>query len=155
MLGGMSGPVHSDHRAAFPVPVDRLWEHLVAVDRYRSWWPWLRRLDARAVAEGEVWHCTIQGRVPYRLRLRITLVEVDPTSGVRADVAGDLTGWASFALAPDGPGRSTLHLRSELAPASRLVRAVAAVAPGIARRGHDRIVTGGLDRVRSDLHHPR
>ncbi len=147
----MAGPVRSDHCAAFPVGVDRLWDHLVAVDRYRAWWPWLRRLDARTVAAGEVWHCTIQGRVPYRLRLRLTLVEVAPPTGVRADVAGDLVGWASFALTPDGPGRSMLQLRSELAPASRLVRTVATVAPGLAHRGHDRIITGGLDRVRHTL----
>jgi uncharacterized protein YndB with AHSA1/START domain len=147
----MAGPVRSDHRASFPVGADRLWEHLVAVDRYRDWWPWLRRLDAQTVAAGEVWHCTIQGRVPYRLRLRPTLVEVDPPAGVRADVAGDLRGWASFTLAPDGACRSTLHLRSELEPTSWLVRATAAVAPGLARRGHDRIITGGLDRVRRTL----
>lgn len=147
----MAGPVRSDHRAAFPVGADRLWTHLVAVDRYRSWWPWLRRLDARSVVEGDEWRCTIQGRVPYRLHLRITLVEVEPTAGVRAEVDGDLVGWASFALLADGPGRSTLHLRSELAPAAPLVRAVASVAPGLARRGHDRIITSGLDRVRVSL----
>jgi len=151
MLGGMADPVRSEHLARFPVDAERLWEHVVDVDRYRTWWPWLRRLDAREVAEGEVWRCTIQGRVPYRLRLRLTLVEVDAPSRVRADVDGDLRGWAELRISPDGDGRSELDLRSSLAPTGTMVRIGAALAPGIARRGHDRIITHGMRRMGAAL----
>ena len=151
MLVGMADPVRSQHHARFPVDAERLWQHVVAVDRYRAWWPWLRRLDARDVAAGEVWHCTIQGRVPYRLRLRLTLVDVAEPTWVRAEVDGDLRGRAELRITSDGDGGSSLDLRSTLTPTGPMVRLGAALAPGIARRGHDRIITNGMQRMRAAL----
>ena len=108
--------IRSEHAYRFPTTPDVLWSALADVGAYPGWWPWLRAFDARALAAGDVWRCTISPPVPYAIRCDVEFMVVEPTSLVAALVTGDVVGEARLAIGP--------------APARALV-------PDVARRGHD------------------
>ena len=134
--------IRSEHRYRFPAPPDAVWDALTDVGAYPSWWPWLRRFEARALAVGDVWRCEIRPPLPYAVRCAVTLVAVSAPGLVAAEVTGGVTGDARLSLVPAGRG-------TELRVASRLVarhlpaRALARLLPGVARRGHDWVFDTG------------
>lgn len=143
--------VRSDRRHYFDATPDQVWDAIGRVDAYRSWWPWLRTFDAVALEEGETWRCTIRPPLPYDLRLAVTIDLLDHPNRIDATVGGDLTGSARVDLLPvdDGTGPGCeIRLRSVLSPHRGLLRSVADVAPGIARRGHDWVLDTGLRQFR-------
>lgn len=139
--------IHSDRRYSFPVGVDVVWDAFDSVDRYRSWWPWLRRFDATGLEVGDRWTCTITPPVPYVLRFVVELTDVTPCERVTATVSGDITGLAELGIAETGDGCDvTLH--STLAPHGGPLRAVTSVAPWLARYGHDWVLDTGVRQFR-------
>ena len=140
--------IRSDRRHSFAVPPAELWAAMARVDAYRAWWPWLRRLDATALATGEVWSAVVQPPLPYRLRFQIHLTDVEAPRTAAAEVTGDIEGQARIEITehPDG---SALWVRSELAPTNRLLRTVAQVAAPMARFGHEWVLDTGLRQFRT------
>ena len=145
--------VRSDRRFRVDAPPAVVWAALDGVDRYPAWWPWLRVFRARGLVADEAWTCVVQPPLPYRLRFRLHLDEVVTGSLVRATVSGDLDGWARLDLSPAaGTGGGTdIRLRSDLAPTSRLPRAMGSLAPPLARFGHDWVVDNGIRQFRRAL----
>jgi Polyketide cyclase / dehydrase and lipid transport len=140
--------IRSDQRHRFDVAPDELWAAMASVDRYREWWPWLRRFDAAGLAAGEVWTATVQPPLPYRVSFDLHLTEVSAPRVVVADVTGDIEGSARLEVfAVDGG--SELHFTSELCPTNSVLRAVARLASPIARYGHEWVLTSGLDQFRA------
>jgi len=150
----------SDHRYHFPADRAAVWAAVTSVDRYRSWWPWLRQFRASGFAAGEVWDCAIQPPMPYQLRFTVTLEQVEAPSLVVATVGGDVHGTATLELrdavavagggtAPDGgmAGGSAVgchvRLQSALAPANRTLRTVARLSRPLARYGHSWVIDTG------------
>ena len=121
---------------------------MASVDRYREWWPWLRRFDAVGLAAGDVWTATVQPPLPYRVSFDLHLTEVDAPRVVAADVTGDLEGSARLEVFAVDDG-SELHFTSELCPTSSVLRAVARLGSPIARYGHEWVLNTGLDQFRS------
>ena len=140
--------IRSDRRHTFAVPPTELWAAMARVDAYRAWWPWLRRLDAVALTTGDVWSAVVQPPLPYRLRFQIHLTDVSAPHTAVAEVRGDIEGHARLEVTehPDG---SALHVRSELAPTNRVLRAVAQVAAPVARFGHEWVLETGLRQFRT------
>lgn len=134
--------VRSDRVYRFPHPPAAVWESMGRVDAYRSWWPWLRRFHGQGLVVGDRWRCTIVPPIPYSLALTITIVDARPSQLAVAEVSGDITGEATVELDHDGTG-SRVRLRSSLAPARQPLRTVAALAPWMARRGHDWVLDTG------------
>jgi hypothetical protein len=119
------------------------------VDDYPRWWPWLRRFEARGLVEGDRWRCRVQPPLPYGLQFIVTLEEVVPPRLIRATVDGDLRGEARLEVhdtePPSGvPAGCDVRLRSTLFPAAALPRAMATVAPGVARFGHNWVIENGV-----------
>lgn len=135
--------VRSDRRYRFAVPPPELWAAITAVDRYRGWWPWLRRFDAESFEAGATWSCTVQPPLPYTLRFTIHLEEVEPSRFVTAEIDGDIVGRAAIDLRPLDGG-SELRLVSILAPRNPALRLVATVARPAAQFGHDWVLDTGL-----------
>jgi len=50
---------------------------MVSVEDYQTWWPWLRHCDAESFEPGARWTCVVQPPLPYSLRFRITLDEIE------------------------------------------------------------------------------
>jgi len=139
--------MRSDRRHDFPVPADELWRAMARVDDYRSWWPWLRRFDADGLQAGSTWTAVVQPPLPYRLRFELHLEEVEASRRVRARVTGDIVGTAHLRIAPTATG-SELHLVSELAPTSAVLRLVARAAAPVSRFGHEWVLDTGLRQFR-------
>ena len=140
--------LRSDQRHRFDAAPDELWAAIVRVDRFQSWWPWLRRFEASGVARGDVWTAMVRPPLPYHVSFDLLLTEVTPPRAVAVDVTGDIEGSARLEVQPNGHG-SELHFTSELTPTSSLLRAVARVAPPVARYGHEWVLTTGLDQFRN------
>jgi uncharacterized protein YndB with AHSA1/START domain len=141
--------IRSDRRFGFDLPPERVWEALSQTASYPRWWPWLRRLEAKGLVEGDVWSCHIQPPLPYFLRFTVTLDEVVPYESAAATIAGDICGTASFTLAPSGDGGTDGHFVSDLAPGSPVLRAFALVARPLVVWGHDWVLSEGVREFRA------
>jgi uncharacterized protein YndB with AHSA1/START domain len=140
--------VRSDRRYRFSVGPDDLWSAFTRVDDYRSWWPWLRRFDAVAFEPGAAWTCVVQPPLPYSLRFRILLDEVDPCRLATATIDWDIVGQARLEVTATDTG-SEARLVSHLAPENAVLRAIARVARPVAQLGHDWVLDTGLRQFRS------
>lgn len=147
--------IRSERRYSFPVSPAELWSAMGRVDEYRRWWPWLHRFSGEraeaGLVAGAVWRCEVHPPVPYSLTFAVALDEVVPAERVRATVTGDVVGRAEVVMWPAGPGDTVatgVRFASWLAPGNRMLRAVAAVAPPVARFGHDWVLDAGGRRFR-------
>jgi hypothetical protein len=140
--------VRSDRRYRFDVSRHELWNALTQVDRYRTWWPWLRSFDGHAFAAGERWRCVVKPQFPYTLDFVIALDAVREAESARAHLTGDIDGWAELTVDDDGPG-SQLRLHSELNARSGVARWMGTLAPSLATRGHDWVIDNGIRQFRA------
>ena len=139
--------VRSDRRYLFSASRGELWNAFTDVERYRSWWPWLRAFDGRKFAAGERWHCVVKPQLPYTLEFEIVLDDVIELASAHASLTGDIVGVAELTLTDDGRG-SGLRLRSELTAKGGPARWVDKVAPPVAKLGHDWILDNGIRQFR-------
>lgn len=140
--------IRSDRSYAFESDRPTVWAALIDVDRYPSWWPWLRQFDGEAFTVGERWCCVISPPLPYTLRFELVLEEVLDHTAVTARIDGDIAGTARLTLR-DTSGGCELRLVSELAARSGMARLVDRVVPGLAARGHDWVLDDGIRRFRA------
>jgi hypothetical protein len=139
--------IRSARRETFAVDPEHLWQVLSRVDGYRSWWPWLRHLDARGLVVGDRWQAVVQPPLPYRLRFDLLLDRVVPCEHVSVRVEGDIIGAARLDIVATADG-SQLDFESRLAPASATLRTVSRMAAPIADYGHDWVIGTGLRQFR-------
>jgi uncharacterized protein YndB with AHSA1/START domain len=136
------GSITTVHRYELPLPRKDVWSLISDVSQYRSWWPWLRAFDAPALAAAEVWRCEVQPPMPYLVRFRVVIGQVDEAELVQATVEGDVVGWATLTL-QDAETGCTATLHSSLAPGNTALRLVSRFAGPIARFGHDWVLDSG------------
>lgn len=135
-------PITTERRYQFDVAPEEFWGAISAVDRYQSWWPWLRRFEAERLGSGERWSCEVQPPVPYRVRFDIQFHEVVELERISVIVDGDIVGTASLVVT--GAGQCCeVRLRSSLAPANRVLGVVTGVVPRLAQFGHDWVINTG------------
>ncbi len=134
--------VSCDRRYSVPVGPAELWTRLAQVDRYRSWWPWLRSFDGRLLRCGEVWHCTVRPPAPYSVRFSVTIDQVVAERSVAATVAGDVVGSARFEVVATSQG-SEIHLTSTLHADKPLLRLIGSAARPVARFAHNWVLDTG------------
>lgn len=132
----------TDRCYQLPVPPADLWSALERVEDYREWWPWLRRFDAVALTDDEIWHCLVQPPLPYRVRLDLTLEEVLPPRRIHASISGDIIGTATVEIS-DRDGGSEARLVSCLEPGNGLLKVVSRLAAPVSRFGHDWVLDSG------------
>ena len=147
------GTITTRHRYELPLEPETVWSLINGVERYRSWWPWLRQFEAGGLSVGDEWRCTVQPPVPYVVRFRVVIDHVEPPSMVRAQVLGDVVGEATLTLEPTGGttgttgttgvgttpdgARCVAVLHSSLAPGNTALAVVSRFAAPVARFGHD------------------
>jgi uncharacterized protein YndB with AHSA1/START domain len=139
---GIAGSITTVHRYELPLPREEAWGLISDVSNYRNWWPWLRAFDGAALAPGEEWRCEVQPPVPYLVRFRVVIEEVETALRVRARVVGDVVGAATLLL-DDAAGGCTATLDSTLAPGNTALRMVSRFTAPIARFGHDWVLDSG------------
>jgi hypothetical protein len=147
-------PFAFDREWHFQASPDDLWRTLARIDRYRTWWPWLRELevdvaddvdDADPLVDGTVADFVIQAPLPYQLRGTIAVVHAACPHVLEAVVTGDLEGPARLELVADEDGAgATARLVWSLEVRSNLLRPLASIARPALSWAHDRIVERGL-----------
>jgi uncharacterized protein YndB with AHSA1/START domain len=151
--------IRSDRRYHFELPRPTVWAAITDVTAYPRWWSWLGEFDGERLAPGEVWTCAVHPPLPYVLRFRLTIDEVEPERLVTARVSGDIGGTATLWMAAAGGASSSgdpnpsvttptteVRLRSRLAPRNRWLAAVAATARPVVRYGHDWVLDTGASQ---------
>jgi hypothetical protein len=78
----------------------------------------------------------VQPPVPYLVRFRVVIDQVEPPSLVQAQVLGDVVGGATLTLEPETDGCVAV-LQSSLAPGNTALAVVSRFAAPLARFGHD------------------
>lgn len=136
------GAITTVHRYELPLAREEVWSLISQVSEYRTWWPWLRAFDAAALASNEEWRCEVQPPVPYLVRFRVSIGDVEPAVLVRAGVSGDVVGVATLTLSDTDTG-CTARLDSSLAPGNKALRLVSRFAGPVARFGHDWVLDSG------------
>jgi hypothetical protein len=131
------------HKALrFAHPRAAVWAAMADVGSYRRWWPWLRAFEARALASGEQWRCTVRPPLPYTVSFVIAFSDVVAEEHAVARVTGDIEGTADLTLR-DVAGATEVVVRSDLQPRSGFLRVLATTLPPVARYGHDWILSTG------------
>jgi uncharacterized protein YndB with AHSA1/START domain len=136
------GSITTVHRYELPLPREEAWSLISDVSNYRNWWPWLHVFDATALAPGEEWRCEVQPPVPYLVRFRVVIEEVETAVRVRARVVGDVVGNATLRFEDEASG-CIATLDSTLAPGNTALRVVSRFGGPIARFGHDWVLDSG------------
>ena len=136
------GPIATEHRYEFPVDRPAVWALISDVDAYQGWWPWLRRFEAGGLAAGEEWRCEVQPPLPYAVRFRVLVDQVEASLEVWARIEGDVVGTALLTLEEHHDG-CVAQLVSVLAPGTKILRIFSLLAPPVARFGHDWVLDSG------------
>lgn len=140
--------VRSERQFEFDAAPPALWAALGSVHDYPRWWPWLRRFEARALAPGEEWRCTVKPPLPYVVRFAIRFDEVDVERRIDATVEGDIEGPAQLLIEPSAGG-SAVTLTSSLRPTNTVLKAAALLGRPLVRYGHDWVLDIGAGQFAS------
>jgi hypothetical protein len=141
----------SDRTYSFDHPRDRVWGTIGNLDCYPTRWPWLRNFDATSLEPGATWTCAIQPPLPYTLRIRVAIVQVDPGRLISATVHGDLRGSATVRLTGDDHERCDVRVESTLSPSNRVMGVAARLVAPVARWGHDWVLDTGARQFATEL----
>ena len=140
--------VRSERRFEFDAAPPALWAALGSVEDYPRWWPWLRRFDARALAPGEEWRCTVKPPLPYVVRFTIRFDEVEVERRIDAVVSNDIEGPAQLVIEPSAGG-SAVSLTSSLRPTNTVLKAASLFGRPLVRYGHDWVLDIGAGQFAS------
>lgn len=121
---------HAWHVGATPDAVMALLED---VRGYGAWWPAVRVTGG---SPGEPRSADLKVRAPLGYRLRITLTEQERLPGeLRAAIGGDLDGWSSWRVTPEGDG-SRVDFAQAVEVRGGLLRAASPLLHGLFARQH-------------------
>ncbi len=139
-------------RFDFPVPPEEVWSAVEDLENFETWWGWLGefRVEGPGLAAGSVLHGVVAPPLPYRMRVRVELVQCDPPHSIDASVAGDLVGQARLVLEPDRAG-TRVWVAWEIEMMQRPMRVACRVAFPLLRWGHDRVVDATVAGFRRHL----
>jgi carbon monoxide dehydrogenase subunit G len=144
--------IEYEGRFSFPVPPRQVWSAIEHLERFETWWGWLRelRVEGPGLTAGSVLHGVVAPPLPYRMRLRVVLLESVPPRCIEASVQGDLVGHARLVLEPEGQGtRASVSWTIEMMP--RPMRVAARIASPLLRWGHDQVVAATVASFRRQL----
>jgi carbon monoxide dehydrogenase subunit G len=151
-VAGSPYVIEYEGRFSFPAPPQEVWSAVEHFERFESWWGWLGelRVEGPGLAAGSVLHGVVAPPLPYRMRLRVVLLECVPPRSVDASVNGDLVGHARLVLEPEGTG-TRASVAWEIEMMQRPMRMAARVAAPLLRWGHDRVVDATVAGFRRHL----
>jgi hypothetical protein len=132
-----------DYQGAFVFPLspEELWSEFERIERFEAFLSWLSdfRLEGDGLRSGSMMYGVITPPLPFRMRLRVELVDCERPSLIVAAVHGDLEGDARLLLSPR-PGGTRVTASWTVEMMQRPMRLAARVAYPLLRWGHDRVV---------------
>lgn len=141
-MGVLSPPVITCRRGfRFELTPDQLWDRIGEFDQFESWWPWLSdfSVEGGGLQVGSILHGSVTPPLPYRMDVRVELVDCERPSAITATIGGDLTGDAHLCLRPEAKSTVaevdwTIEMHQ---PAMRLA---SRIGHPVLQWGHDRVV---------------
>lgn len=149
---GSAPVIDYDATFVFPVSAAELWAVVVQLDRFPSWWGWLREfsVDGDGLKPGTVLHGIVVPPLPYRMHVDVVVEECVPEQCISALVHGDLEGTARLTF--DGDDTETFARATwTVEMMQRPMRLAARIAYPLLRWGHDRVVDATVDGFRRRL----
>lgn len=142
--------IHLDGRYLFPAPPDQVWATMSQVERFPTWWRWLRDFEVRGTGleTGGMLSGLVVPPIPYRFHVSIHLADVAPAERIVASLAGDLHGPAMLAL-EEHPTGTELAIRWDVEMRKPSMRAAAHVAKPLLVWGHDQVIEHTVERFRA------
>ncbi len=140
-------PFGFDRSWLFDASPEELWSVLSQTSEYPKWWRWLRGFESNGLGAGSTADCVVQAPLPYSLRFRVHVLDVEPARLVRTEVTGDLDGPARLEIEPH-PDGSLARLAWEVDLRSPPLRAMARWARPLMHWGHDWVVETGVRQFR-------
>jgi len=136
----------------FPTPPDDVWSGIEHLERFETWWSWLREfcVEGPGLEAGTVLRGVVIPPLPYRMRIRVALLECVRPRRIEAAVHGDLEGHARLVLEPQGDG-TRVDVTWTIEMMQLPMRVAARLAPRLLRWGHDRVVESTVASFRSRL----
>ena len=123
---------------------DRVWEALVGVDVWPSWWSWLRRLRVLHPGGDDGLGGRFRGLIAtptrYSLRCDIEVLAVKRPETISLRAAGDLVGRGDFRLSDAGSGGTALEFVWRVRTAKWWMNLAAPVARRAFVRNHDKLM---------------
>ena len=118
-------------------PPDRVREVLLDLEHYSEWWP---QVVAVAKIDDDTARVLCRSTLPYVLDL-VLHAEERGTALLRTRITGDLDGWSSFRVRPEGAGTHLVY-EQEVVVAHRGLRVAARALGPLLRWNHDRMMAG-------------
>jgi len=137
------GPHVIEYRGRFELAgtPEQVWRSIEHCEGFETWWAWLRsfHVEGGGLVPGAVLRGVVVPPVPYVMRIRVGIDNVQPARRVDATVDGDLRGVAHLELTPSGGG-TTAEVWWTIEMMQRPMRLAARLAGPLLRWGHDRVV---------------
>ena len=126
---------------AFATSPEQLWRAMEEADQFESWWSWLSefRLDGGTLVPGAVLHGVVAPPLPYRMHIRVELIECEPYRRILAVVGGDLKGEARLELRGTDVGCS-VEVAWTVEMMQRAMRIASRFGHPLLQWGHDMVV---------------
>lgn len=146
-----------DHTWRVDAARDAVLALLEDVRAYGSWWPAVRVTGGSVGPSGR--SADLEVRAPLGYRLRITLTEQHEAAGqpgradpgaLRAAIGGDLEGWCSWRVAPDGVG-TRIDFAQEVEVRQPLLRLASPLLHGAFARQHAAVIRAAESGLRTAL----
>ncbi|MCP9451211.1 MAG: SRPBCC family protein [Nitrospira sp.] len=97
----------------FQAPIERVWEELIHVADWPSWWASWKRVvihgSASEVQVGSMVEHEVRGSVLYTLRFRTVVTALEPPKLLTIASSGDLVGVGTFVLEPFNDGTAVTY----------------------------------------------
>ena len=143
--------IEYDDTFTFPVSVAALWQTLVQVDCYLSWWSWLHEFSVEGIGlqHGTVLHGIVAPPLPYRMELEVCSTNACP-NGASPRVHGD-SGCPARLTFDGNDAEAQARAVWTVEMMQRPMRLAARFAHPLLRWGHDRVVEATVDGFRRHL----
>ncbi len=97
----------------FEAPLEAVYAAVCDPLRWPEWWPDAQQVEqlqaGKADGAGQLFQCTWQGRLPYRLKFSLLTTRMQPLRAVEGEVKGDLEGFGCCLFAQDGAVTTVRH----------------------------------------------
>lgn len=139
----------------FALSPETLWETIEHLDRFAGRWGWLEefRLEGDGLAAGSVLHGVVAPPLPYRMRIRVEIVDSERYRSIDADVHGDLEG-ESYMRTRSNNGGTSVDIGWTVEMMQRPMRLADRVAHPLLQWGHDRVVETTLRNLPATFGYP-
>ena len=137
-------------RSTWHLPAGRgeVYRALVDVGSYPQWWPQVRAARQLDGTSGEL-RC--RSLLPYELRFVVRREVEDAAAGIlRAELAGDLTGWSQWTVSDDGAGTVAVF-DEDVRVGNAMLRVAGRLVRPVLTFNHDAMMRAGERGLRRHL----